>query len=92
MNDLDQSQDEREVDFLKMQIVEQQNLIDELSKVTGLRCHPPLPSLLPDSPLAPRVCPRGSPSGHGGVGLPGRPLQPPWAGSLHQGRGGGAPL
>ncbi|XP_044092648.1 janus kinase and microtubule-interacting protein 3 isoform X8 [Neovison vison] len=32
LNDLDQSQDEREVDFLKMQIVEQQNLIDELSK------------------------------------------------------------
>uniref|UniRef100_A0A452SBN1 Janus kinase and microtubule interacting protein 3 n=1 Tax=Ursus americanus TaxID=9643 RepID=A0A452SBN1_URSAM len=33
LNDLDQSQDEREVDFLKLQIVEQQNLIDELSKV-----------------------------------------------------------
>ncbi|XP_030882677.1 janus kinase and microtubule-interacting protein 3 isoform X2 [Leptonychotes weddellii] len=32
LNDLDQSQDEREVDFLKLQIVEQQNLIDELSK------------------------------------------------------------
>ncbi|XP_032169006.1 janus kinase and microtubule-interacting protein 3 isoform X6 [Mustela erminea] len=32
LNDLDQSQDEREVDFLKMQILEQQNLIDELSK------------------------------------------------------------
>ncbi|XP_059254841.1 janus kinase and microtubule-interacting protein 3 isoform X9 [Mustela nigripes] len=32
LNDLDQSQDEREVDFLKTQIVEQQNLIDELSK------------------------------------------------------------
>ena len=35
LNDLDQSQDEREVDFLKLQIVEQQNLIDELSKVPG---------------------------------------------------------
>ncbi|XP_007934980.1 janus kinase and microtubule-interacting protein 3 [Orycteropus afer afer] len=32
LNDLDQSQDEREVDFLKIQILEQQNLIDELSK------------------------------------------------------------
>ncbi|KAG5196133.1 hypothetical protein JEQ12_011769 [Ovis aries] len=32
LNDLDQSQDEREVDFLKSQIVEQQHLIDELSK------------------------------------------------------------
>ncbi|XP_036078928.1 janus kinase and microtubule-interacting protein 3 isoform X8 [Rousettus aegyptiacus] len=32
LNDLDQSQDEREVDFLKLQILEQQNLIDELSK------------------------------------------------------------
>ncbi|XP_036907131.1 janus kinase and microtubule-interacting protein 3 isoform X6 [Sturnira hondurensis] len=32
LNDLDQSQEDREVDFLKLQIVEQQNLIDELSK------------------------------------------------------------
>ncbi|XP_019583852.2 janus kinase and microtubule-interacting protein 3 isoform X20 [Rhinolophus sinicus] len=32
LNDLDQSQDEREIDFLKLQIVEQQGLIDELSK------------------------------------------------------------
>ncbi|XP_047558661.1 janus kinase and microtubule-interacting protein 3 isoform X19 [Lutra lutra] len=32
LNDLDQSQDEREVDFLRLQVVEQQNLIDELSK------------------------------------------------------------
>ncbi|XP_076768609.1 janus kinase and microtubule-interacting protein 3 isoform X16 [Arvicanthis niloticus] len=32
LNDLDQSQDEKEIDFLKLQIVEQQNLIDELSK------------------------------------------------------------
>uniref|UniRef100_A0A8C8XEK0 Janus kinase and microtubule interacting protein 3 n=1 Tax=Panthera leo TaxID=9689 RepID=A0A8C8XEK0_PANLE len=36
LNDLDQSQDEREVDFLKLQIVEQQNLIDELSKVPSV--------------------------------------------------------
>uniref|UniRef100_A0A8C2UWX4 Janus kinase and microtubule interacting protein 3 n=1 Tax=Chinchilla lanigera TaxID=34839 RepID=A0A8C2UWX4_CHILA len=41
LNDLDQSQDEREVDFLKLQIVEQQSLIDELSKVTTY--HTPLP-------------------------------------------------
>ncbi|XP_066475618.1 janus kinase and microtubule-interacting protein 3 isoform X7 [Tiliqua scincoides] len=32
LNDLDQSQDEREVGFLRLQIIEQQNLIDELSK------------------------------------------------------------
>ncbi|XP_058436742.1 janus kinase and microtubule-interacting protein 3 isoform X3 [Marmota monax] len=32
LNDLDQSQGETEVDFLKLQVVEQQNLIDELSK------------------------------------------------------------
>uniref|UniRef100_A0A671E7F3 Janus kinase and microtubule interacting protein 3 n=1 Tax=Rhinolophus ferrumequinum TaxID=59479 RepID=A0A671E7F3_RHIFE len=32
LNDLDQNQDEREIDFLKLQIVEQQGLIDELSK------------------------------------------------------------
>nr|XP_056705389.1 janus kinase and microtubule-interacting protein 3 isoform X8 [Euleptes europaea] len=32
LNDLDHSQDEREVDFLRLQIIEQQNIIDELSK------------------------------------------------------------
>ncbi|XP_040847649.1 janus kinase and microtubule-interacting protein 3 isoform X12 [Ochotona curzoniae] len=32
LNDLDQSQDEREIDFLKVQLAEQQSLIDELSK------------------------------------------------------------
>ncbi|XP_060539117.1 janus kinase and microtubule-interacting protein 3 isoform X21 [Pantherophis guttatus] len=32
LNDLDQNQDEREVDFLRLQIMEQQNIIDELSK------------------------------------------------------------
>ncbi|XP_077206275.1 janus kinase and microtubule-interacting protein 3 isoform X18 [Paroedura picta] len=32
LNDLDHSQDEREVDFLRLQIMEQQNIIDELSK------------------------------------------------------------
>ncbi|XP_071605832.1 janus kinase and microtubule-interacting protein 3 isoform X2 [Heliangelus exortis] len=32
LNDLDHSQEEREVDFLRMQVMDQQNLIDELSK------------------------------------------------------------
>ncbi|KAM6390710.1 janus kinase and microtubule-interacting protein 3 isoform 25-T28 [Pluvialis apricaria] len=32
LNDLDHSQEEREVDFLRLQIIEQQNIIDELSK------------------------------------------------------------
>ncbi|XP_017933963.1 janus kinase and microtubule-interacting protein 3 isoform X9 [Manacus vitellinus] len=32
LNDLDHSQEEREVDFLRLQVVEQQNIIDELSK------------------------------------------------------------
>ncbi|CAO2583718.1 Janus kinase and microtubule-interacting protein 3 [Lemmus lemmus] len=45
LNDLDQSQDEREIDFLKLQIVEQQNLIDELSKVSMLRSSEPCPIL-----------------------------------------------
>uniref|UniRef100_A0A8C7E731 Janus kinase and microtubule interacting protein 3 n=1 Tax=Naja naja TaxID=35670 RepID=A0A8C7E731_NAJNA len=36
LNDLDQNQDEREVDFLRLQIMEQQNIIDELSKVTNI--------------------------------------------------------
>lgn len=33
LNDLDHSQEEREVDLLRLQIIEQQNIIDELSKV-----------------------------------------------------------
>ncbi|KAM6105000.1 janus kinase and microtubule-interacting protein 3 isoform 1-T1 [Pterocles gutturalis] len=32
LNDLDHSQEEREVDFLRVQVIEQQNIIDELSK------------------------------------------------------------
>lgn len=50
LNDLDQSQDERDVDFLKLQIVEQQHLIDELSKVTAGR-HPPAGPALRPAPL-----------------------------------------
>ncbi|XP_042559335.1 janus kinase and microtubule-interacting protein 3 isoform X22 [Clupea harengus] len=32
LNALDQSQDEREIEFLKLQVLEQQNIIDDLSK------------------------------------------------------------
>ncbi|XP_018581953.1 janus kinase and microtubule-interacting protein 3 isoform X13 [Scleropages formosus] len=32
LNDLDQSQEEREIEFLRLQVVEQQNIIDDLSK------------------------------------------------------------
>lgn len=70
MNDLDQSQDEREVDFLKSQIVEQQHLIDELSKVTPGRRPPAGPlSDLPrsDAHKAPRD-PGHRPSLFPGVG------------------------
>lgn len=69
MNDLDQSQDEREVDFLKLQIVEQQHLIDELSKVTA-GCHPDHwprsrthPTLQPTGPPAPRTRAESLPRG-----------------------------
>uniref|UniRef100_A0A672LZW4 Janus kinase and microtubule interacting protein 3 n=1 Tax=Sinocyclocheilus grahami TaxID=75366 RepID=A0A672LZW4_SINGR len=34
LNDLDQSQEEREIEFLRLQVLEQQNIIDELSKVS----------------------------------------------------------
>uniref|UniRef100_A0AAY4BBB6 Janus kinase and microtubule-interacting protein C-terminal domain-containing protein n=1 Tax=Denticeps clupeoides TaxID=299321 RepID=A0AAY4BBB6_9TELE len=33
LNDLDQSQEEREMEFLRLQVMEQQNIIDDLSKV-----------------------------------------------------------
>ncbi|XP_023676100.1 janus kinase and microtubule-interacting protein 3 isoform X14 [Paramormyrops kingsleyae] len=32
LNDLDQSQEEREIEFLRLQVAEQQNIIDDLSK------------------------------------------------------------
>ncbi|XP_058882144.1 janus kinase and microtubule-interacting protein 3 isoform X5 [Acipenser ruthenus] len=32
LNDLDQSQEEQEIEFLRLQVVEQQNIIDDLSK------------------------------------------------------------
>uniref|UniRef100_A0AAY4BB25 Janus kinase and microtubule-interacting protein C-terminal domain-containing protein n=1 Tax=Denticeps clupeoides TaxID=299321 RepID=A0AAY4BB25_9TELE len=35
LNDLDQSQEEREMEFLRLQVMEQQNIIDDLSK--GIR-------------------------------------------------------
>uniref|UniRef100_A0A672NYH6 Janus kinase and microtubule-interacting protein 3-like n=1 Tax=Sinocyclocheilus grahami TaxID=75366 RepID=A0A672NYH6_SINGR len=34
LNDLDQSQEEREIEFLRLQVLEQQNIIDDLSKVS----------------------------------------------------------
>ena len=70
LNDLDQSQDERDVDFLKLQILEQQHLIDELSKVTAGR-HPPRP---------PRPCPLPSP-----LHCPQGALRPGWAGPAGDG-------
>lgn len=58
LNDLDQSQDERDVDFLKLQIVEQQHLIDELSKVPAR----PVPPHSAAGPPAPgRACPPAPP-------------------------------
>uniref|UniRef100_A0A8C4X9C8 Janus kinase and microtubule interacting protein 3 n=1 Tax=Erpetoichthys calabaricus TaxID=27687 RepID=A0A8C4X9C8_ERPCA len=36
LNDLDQSQEEREIEFLRLQVIEQQNIIDDLSKVGSL--------------------------------------------------------
>lgn len=33
LNDLDQSHEEREMEFLRLQVLEQQNIIDDLSKV-----------------------------------------------------------
>lgn len=57
LNDLDQSQDEREIDFLKLQIVEQQNLIDELSKVSMLH---PSAALCPWEPCPILTVPSGA--------------------------------
>lgn len=54
LNDLDQSQDEREVDFLRIQILEQQHLIDELSKVPRVPCA----LRVPRPPPSPRPWPR----------------------------------
>ncbi|MBN3286726.1 JKIP3 protein, partial [Polyodon spathula] len=33
LNDLDQSQEEQEIEFLRLQVIEQQNIIDDLSKL-----------------------------------------------------------
>uniref|UniRef100_A0AAY4BBG0 Janus kinase and microtubule-interacting protein C-terminal domain-containing protein n=1 Tax=Denticeps clupeoides TaxID=299321 RepID=A0AAY4BBG0_9TELE len=38
LNDLDQSQEEREMEFLRLQVMEQQNIIDDLSKVLLIQC------------------------------------------------------
>lgn len=34
MNDLDQAQDEQEIEFLKLQVLEQQSMIDDLTRVS----------------------------------------------------------
>lgn len=34
LNDLDQAQDEQEIEFLKLQVLEQQNMIDDLTRVS----------------------------------------------------------
>lgn len=36
LNDLDQANEEQETEFLKLQVIEQQNIIDELTRVG---CH-----------------------------------------------------
>ncbi len=36
LNDLDLSQEEREIEFLRLQVLEQQNIIDDLSKVSAI--------------------------------------------------------
>lgn len=35
LNDLDQAQDEQEIEFLKLQVLEQQSMIDELTRVSN---------------------------------------------------------
>lgn len=34
LNDLDQAQDEQEIEFLKLQVLEQQSMIDDLTRVS----------------------------------------------------------
>uniref|UniRef100_A0A9J8DA71 Janus kinase and microtubule interacting protein 3 n=1 Tax=Cyprinus carpio carpio TaxID=630221 RepID=A0A9J8DA71_CYPCA len=47
LNDLDQSQEEREIEFLRLQVLEQQNIIDDLSKVDSLRRKKPFRTCRP---------------------------------------------
>lgn len=44
LNDLDQSHEEREMEFLRLQVLEQQNIIDDLSKVQPSVISAPTPS------------------------------------------------
>lgn len=94
LNDLDQSQDEREIDFLKLQIVEQQNLIDELSKVSSssflsLLC---CPLEVPPCASCPwGGLPRGAPQEAGVVCPPGPSLGSSLLGPC-TGHAGGGPL
>lgn len=39
LNDLDQANEEQETEFLKLQVIEQQNIIDELTRVSLLSLH-----------------------------------------------------
>ncbi len=39
LNDLDQSQEEREIEFLRLQVLEQQHIIHDLSKVSAFHFH-----------------------------------------------------
>lgn len=40
LNDLDQANEEQETEFLKLQVIEQQNIIDELTRVGEPICKP----------------------------------------------------
>lgn len=41
LNDLDQATDDQEIEFLKLQVLEQQSMIDELTRVSTARKHQP---------------------------------------------------
>uniref|UniRef100_A0A671S355 Janus kinase and microtubule interacting protein 2 n=1 Tax=Sinocyclocheilus anshuiensis TaxID=1608454 RepID=A0A671S355_9TELE len=41
LNDLDQANDDQEIEFLKLQVLEQQSMIDELTRVSTSRKHQP---------------------------------------------------
>ena len=58
MNDLDQANEEQETEFLKLQVIEQQNIIDELTRVGALICK--ALAILKDGEPTPNIS--GSPS------------------------------
>lgn len=49
LNDLDQANEEQETEFLKLQVIEQQNIIDELTRVG---CDPFVSSKLSQAQVA----------------------------------------